>query len=117
MTVNRFFSSVVRIQADRGQHVIDGRTLSLSSGTRAISAGILIMLASGLALGSWIAAALLIVLSLPFLLHRAIPEDRVLQAELPGYRDYAHAGALAGVAGDLVRPRQGVCRGRVKSGV
>ena len=26
---------------------------------------------------------------LPFLLHRAITEDRVLQAELPGYRDYA----------------------------
>ena len=30
-----------------------------------------------------------IVLSLPFLLYRAITEDRMLQAELPGYRDYA----------------------------
>ena len=52
-------------------------------------AGIVIIVASGIALGSWLAAALLIVLSLPFLLYRAITEDRVLQAELPGYRDYA----------------------------
>ena len=46
-------------------------------------------MASGVALGSWLAAVLLIALSLPFVLHRAIAEDRVLQAELPGYRDYA----------------------------
>ena len=52
-------------------------------------AGIVIIVASGIALGSWLAAALLIVLSLPFLLYRAITEDRVLQADLPGYRDYA----------------------------
>jgi protein-S-isoprenylcysteine O-methyltransferase Ste14 len=30
-----------------------------------------------------------IVSSLPFLLYRAVSEDRVLQAELPGYTDYA----------------------------
>ena len=48
------------------------------------------MLASGvLALGSWLAAALLTMTSLPFLLHRAITEDRILQIELPGYCDYA----------------------------
>ena len=47
------------------------------------------MVASGIALGSWLATAMLIVLSLPFLLHRAITEDRVLHTELPGYRDYA----------------------------
>jgi protein-S-isoprenylcysteine O-methyltransferase Ste14 len=35
------------------------------------------------------AALLVIVSSLPFLLYRAITEDRVLQAELPGYADYA----------------------------
>lgn len=28
-------------------------------------------------------------MSLPFLLYRAITEDCILQAELPGYRDYA----------------------------
>ena len=33
--------------------------------------------------------ALLVVASLPFLLHRAITEDRILQVELTGYSDYA----------------------------
>jgi protein-S-isoprenylcysteine O-methyltransferase Ste14 len=41
------------------------------------------------ALGSWLAAALLVISGLPFLLHRAITEDWVLRAELPGYSDYA----------------------------
>ena len=52
-------------------------------------AGILIILASGVTLGSWLATALLVILSLPFLLYRAITEDRFLQVELQGYRDYA----------------------------
>ncbi len=88
MYVNRFFSSVIRIQSDRGQYVV-------TTGPYAVirhpgyTAGIVIMLASGLALGSWLAAAFLAVTTLPFLLHRAITEDRILQAELPGYRDYA----------------------------
>ena len=88
MRVNRFFSSVVRIQSDRGQFVV-------TTGPYAIirhpgyAAGILVVLTSGIALGSWLAAALLIVTSLPFLLNRAVTEDRVLLAELPGYRDYA----------------------------
>jgi protein-S-isoprenylcysteine O-methyltransferase Ste14 len=88
MRVNRFFSSVVRIQSDRGQFVV-------STGPYAVIrhpgylAGILVIVASGIALGSWLAAALLILTSLPFLLYRAITEDRVLLAQLPGYRDYA----------------------------
>jgi protein-S-isoprenylcysteine O-methyltransferase Ste14 len=88
MYVNRFFSSVVRIQSDRGQYVV-------SSGPYAVirhpgyTAGVLIIVASGIALGSWLAAALLVIFTLPFLMYRAISEDHVLQAELPGYRDYA----------------------------
>jgi protein-S-isoprenylcysteine O-methyltransferase Ste14 len=88
MLLNRFFSSVVRIQSDRGQYVV-------TSGPYAVirhpgyTAGILIMLASGIALGSLIAAAFLILVSLPFLLYRVINEDRTLQAQLPGYADYA----------------------------
>jgi protein-S-isoprenylcysteine O-methyltransferase Ste14 len=88
MAVNRFFSSVVRIQTDRGQYVV-------TTGPYAVirhpgyTAGILIIAASGVALGSWIAAVLLVVASLPFLLYRAVTEDRVLTSELPGYRDYA----------------------------
>jgi protein-S-isoprenylcysteine O-methyltransferase Ste14 len=88
MYVNRFFSSVVRIQSDRGQYVV-------STGPYAIvrhpgyAAGILIIAASGIALGSWLAAALLVIATLPFLLYRAVTEDPILQAELPGYQDYA----------------------------
>jgi protein-S-isoprenylcysteine O-methyltransferase Ste14 len=53
------------------------------------TAGILIIVASGPALGSWLAAGFVVIFSLPFLLHRAITEDRILQAELAGYSDYA----------------------------
>lgn len=88
MAVNRFFSSVVRIQADRGQYVV-------TSGPYAVvrhpgyAAGILIIVASGPALGSWLAAAVVVTFSVPFLLYRTMTEDRILQAELSGYRAYA----------------------------
>jgi protein-S-isoprenylcysteine O-methyltransferase Ste14 len=89
MAVNRFFSSVVRIQAERGQYVVTTGPYAYVRHPGYL-AGILIMVASGPALGSWLAAVLLVVSGLPFLLHRAITEDRVLRAELPGYRDYAN---------------------------
>ena len=88
MRVNRFFSSIVRIQNDRGQVVI-------STGPYAVVrhpgyvAGIVVMVASGLALDSWIATGMLLICTLPFLFYRAVREDRILLAELPGYRDYA----------------------------
>jgi protein-S-isoprenylcysteine O-methyltransferase Ste14 len=49
----------------------------------------LVVLASGIALGSWLAAAFVIATNLPFILHRLIVEDRVLRADLAGYADYA----------------------------
>lgn len=88
MYVNRFFSSVVRIQSDRGHVLITGGPYAVIRHPGYL-AGIIIILASGVALNSWLATAFLVVFSLPFLLYRAITEDRVLQAELPGYRDYA----------------------------
>lgn len=88
MRVNRFFSSVIRIQSDRGQFVVTTGPYAFIRHP-GYAAGIVVVVASGIALGSWLAAALLIVSSLPFLLHRAITEDRVLLAELAGYRDYA----------------------------
>jgi protein-S-isoprenylcysteine O-methyltransferase Ste14 len=87
--VNRFFSSVVRIQAERGQYVVMTGPYAYVRHP-GYSAGILIMVASGPALGSSLAAVLLVVSGLPFVLHRAITEDRVLCAELRGYRDYAN---------------------------
>lgn len=88
MRVNRFFSSVVRIQSERGQFVVKTGPYGFIRHP-GYAAGILIVLASGIALGSWLAAGLLVITSLPFLLYRAISEDRVLFAELPGYREYA----------------------------
>jgi protein-S-isoprenylcysteine O-methyltransferase Ste14 len=88
MRVNRFFSSVVRIQSDRGQYVVDRGPYAVIRHPGYL-AGIVVVLASGAALGSWIATAFLAITSLPFLMYRAIREDRVLQAELAGYRDYA----------------------------
>jgi protein-S-isoprenylcysteine O-methyltransferase Ste14 len=99
MRVNRFFSSVVRIQTDRGQHVITTGPYAVIRHPGYL-AGILIIVASGLGLGSWLAAARVVVCSLPLLLYRAVTEDRILHAELPGYRDYAsrvHWRVLPGI--------------------
>jgi protein-S-isoprenylcysteine O-methyltransferase Ste14 len=89
MAVNRFFSSVARIQADRGQHVISAGPYGWVRHP-GYAGAILLILGSGLALGSWLAAAVLVVLGMPLLFRRAIWEDRLLTAELPGYRDYAN---------------------------
>src|SRR5262245_4979705 len=88
MRVNRFFSSVIRIQTDRGQHVVTTGPYAFIRHP-GYTAGILIIAASRPALRSWLAAALLVIFSLPFLLHRTITEDRIPQAELAGYSDYA----------------------------
>jgi protein-S-isoprenylcysteine O-methyltransferase Ste14 len=88
MRVNRFFSSIVRIQSDRGQHVVTTGPYAVVRHPGYV-AGILIIVASGIGLGSWLATALLVVFSVPFLMYRVVSEDRVLQAELAGYRDYA----------------------------
>jgi protein-S-isoprenylcysteine O-methyltransferase Ste14 len=88
MRENRFFSSVIRIQSDRGQYVVTAGPYAVIRHP-GYAAGILIIAASGIALGSWLAEALLVLTTLPFLLYRAITEDRILKVELEGYRDYA----------------------------
>jgi protein-S-isoprenylcysteine O-methyltransferase Ste14 len=88
MRVNRFFSSVIRIQSDRGQFVVSRGPYAVIRHPGYL-AGIIIITASGPALDSWLATALLIALSLPFLLYRVLTEDPILHAELPGYADYA----------------------------
>lgn len=89
MVVNRFFSSVVRIQADRDHSVIASGPYAYVRHPGYLG-GVLIVLCSGPALGSWLAAAIFVVAGLPFLLYRAATEDRVLRAELPGYEAYAN---------------------------
>jgi protein-S-isoprenylcysteine O-methyltransferase Ste14 len=88
MRVNRFFSSIVRIQSDRGQYVVTAGPYAFVRHP-GYTAGFLLILVSGIALGSWLAAGFVIATNLPFIMHRLIVEDRVLQAQLPGYADYA----------------------------
>jgi protein-S-isoprenylcysteine O-methyltransferase Ste14 len=87
MRANRFFSAVVRVQNDRGHHVV-------TSGPYARIrhpgyAGMIISIpCAGLALGSWISVAIGMFCS-AMLLRRVVFEDRFLQTNLEGYRDYA----------------------------
>ena len=84
---NRFFSSVVRIQTDRGHAVCDSGPYRFVRHP-GYAGNILPLPGVVLALGSaWTlvpAAAALIILIV-----RTALEDRTLQKELPGYRDYA----------------------------
>ena len=87
MRVNRFFSSAVRIQSERGQHVVsDGPYRFVRH--PGYTAALVIILANGLALGSWLAAAISWI-GIPILLWRTVKEDRMLHAALPGYAEYA----------------------------
>jgi protein-S-isoprenylcysteine O-methyltransferase Ste14 len=89
MHVNRFFSSIVRIQRERGHQLVTGgpyRWVRHPGYAGAIPA----VIASGIALCSWAATAVG-ALSVPFLVWRTIAEDRVLRAQLPGYEAYAQS--------------------------
>jgi len=85
--VNRYFSSVVRIQADRGQAVCrDGPYRYVRH--PGYVGGLLYMLAGSLVLGSLWALGLQ-ALACVLLVVRTALEDRALQQELPGYAAYA----------------------------
>jgi protein-S-isoprenylcysteine O-methyltransferase Ste14 len=85
---NRFFSSAVRLQADRGQVVIDSGPYQFVRHPG--YAGAIPYLAfGGLALGSWLAAVLSGVPLLVILLRRTLLEDKMLREGLAGYQEYA----------------------------
>lgn len=87
MLVNRFFSTAVRIQADRGQHVINGGPYAIVRHP-GYAGGALAFFASVSALNS----LLVVIPALMFLVVFAIrtaDEDRMLQKELAGYAEYA----------------------------
>ena len=84
---NRFFSVVVRIQRERGHVVCDTGPYRLVrhpgyAGNLLALFGILLALSSVWTLIPLAVAALITVI-------RTVLEDRTLQEELPGYRDYA----------------------------
>lgn len=89
VVVNRFFSPVVRLQDDRGHHIV---TLGPYRFVRHPGyLGMVISVpASGLALGSWWAMIPAVGYAL-IILRRAAIEDQFLRHHLNGYETYANA--------------------------
>jgi protein-S-isoprenylcysteine O-methyltransferase Ste14 len=89
MRANRFYSSVVRVQTDRGQHVVTAGPYRFVRHP-GYAATLFALLSGGAALGSWLA----FVPALGFVavfVRRTLLEDRLLQSELPGYAEYAQS--------------------------
>jgi protein-S-isoprenylcysteine O-methyltransferase Ste14 len=87
MRENRFFSSVVRLQTDRGHRVVDSGPYSIVRHP-GYAGLILAPPLSGLALGSWLAAGIGGVISL-MVVRRVLFEDAFLRTHLDGYISYA----------------------------
>jgi protein-S-isoprenylcysteine O-methyltransferase Ste14 len=87
MVVNRFFSSVIRIQTDRGHRLVTGGPYAYVRHP-AYAVAPFLLVGGGLALGSWLAALIGLVMILP-LLRRTAREDRILRERLEGYGAYA----------------------------
>ena len=84
---NKFFSQVVRIQADRGHAVSTGGPYRLVRHPSYVGM-ILFNLAVPVMLASWGAIVIGLGIAALIVLRTAL-EDRTLRAELPGYADYA----------------------------
>ena len=87
MYVNRFFSSIPRIQSERGHTVISTGPYRFVRHP-GYTAGLLAAITSGIALGSWI-STFIVPIAFALFVWRTIVEDRMLQRDLPGYADYA----------------------------
>jgi protein-S-isoprenylcysteine O-methyltransferase Ste14 len=87
MAVNRFFSAVVRVQDDRGHHVID-RGPYARVRHPGYAGMIPSMVFSAFALGSWASLPIALLYS-GLILRRVLFEDRFLHAHLDGYEAYA----------------------------
>ncbi len=86
-SVNKFAEPTVRIQTDRGHYVIDTGPYAYVRHPWYVSA-FLWLTGAPLAMGSWWALVPAGV-ALALLLLRTALEDRTLEAELPGYAEYA----------------------------
>ena len=87
LRVNRFYSSAVRVQADRGQQtIVDGPYRFVRH--PGYAATLFAMFSGGVALGSWLAMIPVLGFAALFI-RRTLLEDRMLQQELEGYAEYA----------------------------
>lgn len=86
MVVNRFFSSHVRIQTDRGHSVVNAGPYRVVRHP-GYAGSILAWIAAPVFFSSyWVAIPSIVVITLTII--RSSLEDRTLQEELPGYREY-----------------------------
>jgi len=85
--VNRFFSPVIRIQTERGHHVITTGPYRYLRHP-GYAACPFLFIGGGLVLGSWLAALIGLIMVLP-ILRRTAEEDRILREQLDGYAAYA----------------------------
>jgi protein-S-isoprenylcysteine O-methyltransferase Ste14 len=85
--VNRFYSSVVRVQTDRGQTVIESGPYGFVRHP-GYAATLVAMFCGGIALGSWLAMVPVMGFAALFL-RRTWLEDNLLRRDLAGYEDYA----------------------------
>ena len=87
MRENSFAAPVVKVQAERGHHVV-------SSGPYALvrhpmySGGVLFCIGAALLLGSWWGVLISPIFAIAFAVRIGI-EERTLTADLPDYADYA----------------------------
>ncbi len=87
MVENRFFSGVVRIQSDRGHHVVDGGPYAWVRHP-GYAGALWVYFASPLLLDSLCAFGVAAFLALVIFIRTSL-EDSTLQTELPGYAEYA----------------------------
>jgi protein-S-isoprenylcysteine O-methyltransferase Ste14 len=82
--VNRYAQSTVRVE--KGQKVISSGPYSVVRHPMYLG-GVLFFIATPIALGSY-AALPLFILTIPILVYRTINEEKVLNKELEGYKEY-----------------------------
>ena len=87
MIINPFFASVVRIQKERGHHLISDGPYRIvrHPGYTFVT---VMMFTSGVALGSWWSCVPICLMWL-LLIRRTVIEDRFLHKQLDGYPEYA----------------------------
>lgn len=87
MVSNKYFSTKVRIQDDRGHHVATGGPYKYVRHPGYVGYFFMV-LATPVALGTWYALPFTILISILFII-RTVLEDKTLFQELAGYREYA----------------------------
>jgi len=87
MHANPFYSSVVRVQTERGHHTVAAGPYRFVRHP-GYAATLFAMLSGGVALGSWLAMLPMLVFFGLFV-RRTLLEDRLLQQGLEGYTEYA----------------------------